>query len=294
LQICGTLLAVPVGLGSAYSVYRANFSVETACQNLRVNIVAMLDRGVDAKARHMLVRRDVEAFEKACGDVDPDATAAFKTLLAADMKPPAVAAPVVAVTPPKADAKPEAVARKAEPRADTTAKQPAKINPAAAAVVAAARRDDPVSDAIWVDAVRQALTKQAPINHTAEPARAPEPVKAQSAMQTPPAVSPKPQDVKPQEIPAPAMARVAPVAVPDAPALAPPMSLSPPIQVSAPALPPATPVASAPAPQADDGHPVPPGAIPDANPADEAKAESRSRIGALIAKIPFVGSALDR
>src|SRR6202051_1785316 len=64
LQIVGTVLAIPVGLGSAYSMYRANFSVETTCQSLRGNIVAMLDRDVGASARHMLVRRDVEAFEK--------------------------------------------------------------------------------------------------------------------------------------------------------------------------------------------------------------------------------------
>ena len=88
LQIAGTLLAVPVGLGSAYSMYRANFSAEATCQSLRANIVAMLDRSVDANARHMLVRRDVETFERSCGAVDPDATAAFKTLLAADKKSP--------------------------------------------------------------------------------------------------------------------------------------------------------------------------------------------------------------
>src|SRR5580692_4643057 len=88
LQIAGTLLAVPVGLGSAYSMYRANFSIETTCQSLRANIVTMLGRSVDANARHMLVRRDVETFERTCGGVDPDATAAFKTLLAADRSSP--------------------------------------------------------------------------------------------------------------------------------------------------------------------------------------------------------------
>ena len=78
LQIVGTLLAIPVGIGSAYSMYRANFSVEATCQSLRANIVVMLDKSVDASTRHMLVRRDVEAFEHSCGAVDPDATAAFK------------------------------------------------------------------------------------------------------------------------------------------------------------------------------------------------------------------------
>ena len=32
MQIAGSVLAIPVCLGSAYSVYHANFSVETTCQ----------------------------------------------------------------------------------------------------------------------------------------------------------------------------------------------------------------------------------------------------------------------
>ena len=60
LQMIGTLLAIPLGIGSAYSMYRANFSAETTCQSLRANIVSMLDKSVDARTRHMLVRRDVD------------------------------------------------------------------------------------------------------------------------------------------------------------------------------------------------------------------------------------------
>jgi hypothetical protein len=94
IQMVGSLLAVPVGIASAYSFYRANFSPETTCQSLRSNIVAMLDRSVDAATRRVLVRRDVEAFEKTCGTVDPDATTAFKALLAVDKTAaPAAAAP---------------------------------------------------------------------------------------------------------------------------------------------------------------------------------------------------------
>ena len=84
LQMFGTLLAIPLGIGSAYTMYRANFSPETTCQSLRASIVSMLDKNVDAHTRHMLARRDVEAFEKTCASVDPDATAAFKALLSAD------------------------------------------------------------------------------------------------------------------------------------------------------------------------------------------------------------------
>ena len=89
MQIAGSVLAIPVGLGSAYSIYRANFSVDTTCQTLRANIISMIDKKIDATARRMLVRHDVETFEKTCGGVDPDAEAAFKTLLAADKEPPA-------------------------------------------------------------------------------------------------------------------------------------------------------------------------------------------------------------
>ncbi len=86
LQIVGTLLGVPLGLASGYSIYRANFSPETTCQALRTNIIGMLDKNVDATTRRMLVRRDIEAFEQNCGAVDPDAHAAFKTLLAVPVK----------------------------------------------------------------------------------------------------------------------------------------------------------------------------------------------------------------
>ena len=48
IQMTGSLLAVPVGIASAYSFYRANFSPETTCQSLRGNIVALLDKSVDA------------------------------------------------------------------------------------------------------------------------------------------------------------------------------------------------------------------------------------------------------
>jgi len=84
LQVVGSLLAIPVGLASGYSIYRANFSVDTTCQSLRANIVTMIDKSIDASTRRILVRHDVETFEQTCGKVDPDATAAFKALLAAD------------------------------------------------------------------------------------------------------------------------------------------------------------------------------------------------------------------
>jgi hypothetical protein len=146
LQTFGTLLAIPLGIGSAYTMYHANFAPETTCQNLRASIVAMLDKGVDARTRHMLVRRDVEAFEKSCGSVDPDATAAFKSLLANDtasLKRP--------VAKPAGD-KPEEVVRKAESKAEPKP----DIGTIKTAEAAPAPREQ-LTDAAWLAAVRGAL-----------------------------------------------------------------------------------------------------------------------------------------
>jgi len=96
MQIFGSVMAIPVGLGTAYSLYRTNFSVDTTCQALRANIISMIDKKIDATARRMLVRHDVETFENTCGAVDPDAASAFKTLLAAEPPARPVAAPVKA------------------------------------------------------------------------------------------------------------------------------------------------------------------------------------------------------
>ena len=271
IQLLGSLLAVPVGLASAYSFYHSNFSVEAVCRGLRGNIVAMLDKSVDAPTRRILVRRDVEAFERSCDGVDPDATAAFKTLLAADKAVP----PVAGASVPAAEMRTQEPVRKAEPRPVTAIKQPAaKANPVATAAAPAARRDDPVSDAIWLDAVRQALVNRAP-----EPARASEPARTSSATQAPSAVSPKPQDIS-----APAVARTAPVAAP---------------AVSAPVLPPPVTVSkTTAAPQPDTEHPVPPEAIPEPVPPDHADAakagdQGHSGVREWIAKIPLLGPVVD-
>ena len=93
-QLIGSLLAIPVGLASAYSVYQSNFSAEAKCNSLRASIIGVLDRNGDASTLRTLARRDVVAFETSCAAVDPDAVAAFKSLLTAKVAPPvAVAAP---------------------------------------------------------------------------------------------------------------------------------------------------------------------------------------------------------
>ena len=173
IQLVGSLLAVPIGIASAYSFYRANFSPDTTCQNLRSGIIAMLDKSVDAATRRILVRRDVEAFEKTCGTVDPDATAAFKTLLN-DEK-------VASAMP-----RPSSRRRQWLRRCSASRRWPksrfarlrhvrnrwpnnrrqvvATVAPRAKPV----RRDPAVSDAQWLDAVRQALVTHKQEIHTPE------------------------------------------------------------------------------------------------------------------------------
>ena len=264
LQVVGSLLAIPVGLASGYSIYHANFSVETTCQGLRANIVSMIDKSVDAGTRRMLVSRDVERFEQTCGATDPDATAAFKALLAAD-KP---AAPVAAAVARRPDAPPKELVRKAEPPAQATAKLPAAASPPATVV----RRDPAVSDGQWLDAVRQALVVHGAEPPTADTARAP---------------------VAPAAGPAQRPAQQEAVLPPQAPAIAAPAPVISPV---APALPPAASVATPLAPQADPDHPVPPAAIPEAaSPTDAASQDEHghSRVRKWIAKIPLVNTVVE-
>jgi hypothetical protein len=271
-QMLGSLLAVPVGIASAYSFYRANFSPETTCQSLRSGIVAMLDKSVDPAARRVLVRRDVEVFEKTCATVDPDATAAFKALLAADKTAAPAAAPIVPRVQ-RNEAPPKETIRKAEPRPQAPAKQSATA--AAPTTAEPARRDPAISDAQWLEAVRQAL-----VTHKQEPpVRAPAPVP--DVVKTQPQARPAPRD-----------------AISPSPPVAPESQVNTSVVPSAaPALPPAIAIAPPPAAaQATDNHPVPPESIPDSSPpADAAKPneQNRSRFGKWISAIPLLGNVVD-
>jgi hypothetical protein len=262
LQVVGSLLAIPVGLASAYSIYRANFSVETTCQSLRAGIVSMLNKSVDAAAQRMLVRRDVEAFEQTCRTVDPDATAAFKVLLATEKTAAAPAIVAAPVTPKlqRSETLPKEPVRKVEPRPQQAAKQPPAIT--APAVAAPAPRDRATSDTQWLDAVRQAMAA-----HSVEAL----PAEAGKPDETAPATRPAQQAID--------LPTVASIAAAPAPIAAPIV------------LVPAEPAA----PRSDVDHPVPPGAIPD--PADAAAAkpneQERSRIGKWIAKIPLVNTVVE-
>ncbi|MBS0246802.1 MAG: hypothetical protein JSR61_09285 [Proteobacteria bacterium] len=318
-QAISTLIGVPLALASGYSLYRANFSPETTCGNLRASIVQMLDKNVDAATRRMLVKRDVEAFEQSCGAVDPDAHAAFKALLAAD-KTVAQAAPAArpaekpAVKP---AAKPAAVAAK-EISKETSKEAKAELRPAIAetrpaAVAKVEPRAEGMSDTRWLDAVRQALVEPAaerPQVAKAEPVK-PEPMKVEAAKVEPAKAELSKIEAAKSELskselskselakadPAnaePAKAAVKPVvpSKPGEPVLQPAWSVTPPAGAAPPA---ATPPNAAPLPQAVEvsarpepasgDHPVPPGIVPSTQYATDSS---------WIGKIPFVGRMIDR
>lgn len=263
LQIVGTLLGIPVGLASVYSMYHANFSVEATCQALRTNIVSMIDKKIDPVARRMLVRREVETFEKSCGSLDPDAGAAFKALLAAE-KAPAPAAPAVAVAAPQAQSMTKPVATEAESHSAPAAKK------AAVAKGRPAAQDTAASDARWLEAVRGALVtaKAASASgNTARSAAVVAPARAANVSAVP-AASPVPTAVAPKIIA--------------------PMPAAP-ISIAAPALPPATAVATVPAQPPDADHPVPPASIPEA--ASDAGVPANH---SWLSQLPLVGSVVWR
>ena len=122
VQIVGSLLAVPLGLASGYSMYKANFAVDTTCQNLRANIVAMLDKNVDAgdaahagAARHRDFRASLRRLRsgRACGVQDLAGGAVARMLPRRNCAAALPATEVARKMEPKAEPKVEA---KAEPQ----------------------------------------------------------------------------------------------------------------------------------------------------------------------------------
>ena len=179
-QVISTLVAIPVGLASVYSIYRSNFTVEARCETLRGSIISMLDKSTDASTLRMLVRRDVVTFETNCGAVDPDAVKAFKALLTAKATPkvtPAEPSKQVVQEPVR---KPVEVAKPAAPKAaavpSVVEAKPSETKPAETkpvetksvetkpAATKPVRRDAETSDANWINSVRDALT-HAPAEH---------------------------------------------------------------------------------------------------------------------------------
>lgn len=264
-QAISTLIGVPLALASGYTLYRTNYAPETGCANLRASIVSMLDKNVDPATRRMLVKRDVEAFEQSCASFDPDAQAAFRTLLAAD-KAVAQAAPVAKPAPKpavvakedvkKADPAKEAV--KAELRPAIVEKKSVVAEPEVAAEAAA-----PMSDSRWLDAVRHALKSDQPAEGDERPA-------VRRVVKQEPVVPNKPGE---------------PVLNPGWTVTAPPVQ--PVAQGAAAPLPPAMAVSDTQRTvPADPNRPVPPAAIPAAQ-------YGGANGGSWVAQIPFVGRIID-
>jgi len=261
LQIVGTLVGIPVGLATIYSVYHSSFTVEARCETLRGNIVGLLDKSADATTLRMLVKRDVTTFEDTCGAVDPDAVKAFKHLLAARTAPAPQVAPVAPATAPQQTAheavqkpiqklvqKPvEAVKQAAPPKPAPVVVESKPVRATAKASDAKASdakasdakpsdvkaTDSGQSDEKWVASVREALIHS--------PAHDDAAVAAPSVAPSQPAPPPRVLGTLPTSL--------APPAVPALPA---------PVAVAAPPAPP---------PTAD--HPVPPGSIPNDMPAEK-------------------------
>lgn len=318
VQIIGSLLALPLGLASGYSMYKANFAPDTTCQNLRANIVAMLDKNVDASTRRMLVRRDITIFEETCGGFDPDAHAAFKTLLAVPAATVANAAapklrsalPATEVarkvetktepkTEPKIETKVEAKAEpktepkveaKVEPKLEAKAEPKPEVKPATASIESI-EREAAVSDTRWLNAVRQALVTNNP--EIAAPAPASEPAMLEAPTQ--PSV---PKPTRPETL---AVAKPAAPAAQLQPTWNVPAQVTVPV-AAAPVI--AAPAAAAPVPSIDvpnhvmpvrDDAPRPPAPITGPTPinGDVAEEGGKSRIGSWIAQIPLVGRVIE-
>jgi hypothetical protein len=81
LQLLGAALGIPGAAAGCYSAYQTYFSTEAVCQRLRSTIVITMERKIASDAKQALLRRDVAAFDKSCGDSDPDARTVFQAAL---------------------------------------------------------------------------------------------------------------------------------------------------------------------------------------------------------------------
>jgi hypothetical protein len=82
LQFLGAALGIPAAAAGSYSAYQTYFSVEAKCQRLSASILAIIERKISAESRGTLIRKDVTAFDKTCGENDPDARSVFHAALA--------------------------------------------------------------------------------------------------------------------------------------------------------------------------------------------------------------------
>lgn len=207
-QMAGAALALPAAAAGAYTVYRSHFSPDIACQNLRASIVSTMEKNVGAEAKRALLRKDVAEFEKACGEIDPEARAFFQAALDSENSRGAPGA---------GDAKPAA------PKSAET--KPAETRPSVPAT--------PPSPVTAAPSTAMPVTTSP---HVSTPMPAPPAVAAPAPAVT---ASPAPQPIPaaPSAVPAPAPAAVSSAATSAAPAALPRPVLPAPATASPPPAP---------------------------------------------------------
>src|SRR4051794_40159008 len=84
LQIAGAALGIPAAAAGTFAAYQNYFSTDGTCQKLRNNIVAIMERNVAPETKRSLLRKDVNEFDKLCGEGDPDARTIFHAALTPD------------------------------------------------------------------------------------------------------------------------------------------------------------------------------------------------------------------
>ena len=115
LQIAGAALGIPAAAAGTFAAYQNYFSTDVTCQKLRSNIVATMERNVAPETKRSLLRKDVNEFDKLCGDGDPDARTIFHAAVAAE-HPAAEAAETGHATASAAVVQPDASSRRSQLR----------------------------------------------------------------------------------------------------------------------------------------------------------------------------------
>ena len=89
LQIAGAALGIPAAAAGTFAAYQNYVSTDGTCQKLRSNIVAIMERSVAPETKRTLLRKDVNEFDKLCGEGDPDARTIFHAAITPDHPAPA-------------------------------------------------------------------------------------------------------------------------------------------------------------------------------------------------------------
>src|SRR5258705_6917588 len=89
LQVAGAALGIPAAAAGTFAAYQNYISNDVTCQKLRSNIVAIMERNVAPETKRTLLRKDVNEFDKVCGEGDPDARTIFHAAITPDHPAPA-------------------------------------------------------------------------------------------------------------------------------------------------------------------------------------------------------------